>query len=179
MNKALPSIETLRCLLEYDPETGELFWANRERGEFATDLSYLNWRTVHAGKRAGAVDHNGYRRIGINMCVYSEHRVCWKIATGHDPAGVIDHINGNRADNRLINLRDVTDSENQKNAKRPKNNTSGIVGVTRTRTGSWHAHIRSRGEKYHLGTFKNFDTAVAVRRAAEIEFGFHPNHGKR
>jgi hypothetical protein len=94
-----------------------------------------------------------------------------------EPAS-IDHINGNGLDNRLANLRGCTHSENHKNVKRSDNNTSGATGVSRSRDKlRWRVRIRIGKKDVNLGEFKNFDDAVKVRRQAEIDNGYHINHG--
>lgn len=91
----------------------------------------------------------------------------------------IDHINGNTQDNRLINLREVSHSENVKNARRRNDNTSGVSGVHwEKRRNKWRAYIKVANRRKYLGYFENFTDAVAARRAAEKLYNFHPNHGR-
>jgi hypothetical protein len=90
----------------------------------------------------------------------------------------IDHINGNRRDNRIANLRAVDRRENMRNARLRSNNTSGIVGVTFSRDRKkWVAQIND-GKVRSLGRFDKFEDAVEARKAAERRAGFHPNHGR-
>jgi hypothetical protein len=164
--KPLPPIDFLRKLLRYEPETGKLFWLERR----AT--------SVAEGDEAGSF-HNGYLRISINRKDYRAHRLAWAIYYGSEPSGEIDHINGNRSDNRIVNLRVVSRFENSQNHKLSRTNKTGVVGVSfDKRTNRYKAKIVFRGKSYDLGRFANFEDAVAIRKNAERKFGFHPNHGR-
>jgi hypothetical protein len=94
----------------------------------------------------------------------------------------VDHINHDQIDNRLSNLRPVTHTENCRNASMSKANKSGHSGI-RERKGlrgsTWQAMIRRHDKQLHIGTFKSLAKAIAARKAAEVEFGFHPNHGAK
>ena len=145
----------------YNPLTGEL--THKRLGRVMRGSSDGYRATVHKGKRI----------LG--------HRLAWLIHTGKMPKGQIDHINGDVTDNRWCNLRDVTASENQKNAKRSARNTSGMVGVRRAvkgRFNKWHAFITHDRKLRSLGYFHCFADAARARRAAERELGFHSNHGR-
>ena len=98
--------------------------------------------------------------------------------TGHHPSGEIDHINGDRLDNRWVNLRDVTAFDNARNQGERKDNTSGCRGVTRNGAG-WMARISHDGVRYGLGTFRNKSDAIHTRKCAEEYLEYHPNHAKR
>ena len=108
------------------------------------------------------------------------HRVIWKMVYGEDPIQ-IDHIDGDAANNKLDNLRSVDAFENMKNRKVNCSSKHGVLGVRQEKEGSkkYLAQIKHNNVKVHLGTFNSFDEAVAARRAAEVKYGFHPNHGKR
>ncbi len=96
-----------------------------------------------------------------------------------EPSGEIDHINGDRTDNRICNLRDVTSAGNSCNRRRQDRNTSGVTGVAWDKRASrWQARIGLNGKQKYLGYFDSLDEAVAARKAAELELGFHPNHGR-
>jgi len=91
----------------------------------------------------------------------------------------VDHINGDVTDNRWENLRLIYGGENQRNMKRAHNNTSGITGVVWDQSRAlWHARIRLNQKDRFLGRFKSKDEAIAARKAAERQFGFHVNHGR-
>jgi hypothetical protein len=95
------------------------------------------------------------------------------------PSHGIDHINGNRSDNRILNLRDVPQSLNLKNLRISEKNKSGHPGVYFSRRDNvWHAQIYERGKPIYLGHSKDFDAAVTLRKNAEADLGYHPNHGR-
>lgn len=106
----------------------------------------------------------GYMRICVDGRRYLAHRVAWMYVHGVWPSSLIDHINGDRADNRLCNLRDVSQSVNQQNVTRPrKHGTSGFLGVTLCKsTGRWAARIRINGKKVSLGRFDTPERAYAA-----------------
>lgn len=176
------SIDLLRQLLSYDPETGELTWKERtaetNNGVGGQYLKIAN--TKMAGKPAFTSAHpGGYKFGSIFRNFVTAHRVAWALHYGEWPKNQIDHINGLPADNRICNLRDVSCIENQHNRKLNKNNTSGCTGVfTYPGSCNWHAHITVNGETKKLGIFRNFDDAVAARKAGEREYGYHENHGR-
>jgi hypothetical protein len=99
---------------------------------------------------------------------------------GSWPEDQIDHINGNGLDNRLENLRAVSNGENLRNQKIPKNNTSGTIGVSfYKRHQKYQASIKINGIRKHLGYFKNKEEAIAARAVANIKYNFHENHGRK
>ena len=157
--------EMVRDLFEYRDDN--LWW--RERPAYRVDMS----------KPAGSVTSKGYRRIRVKGKLYQAHRLIWLYVYGEFPEGQIDHINGRPSDNRIENLRDVTHQENNKNACKRKDNTSGHAGVGwHKHREKWHARIKLDGVTKHLGLFNVLEDAVAARQAANIEHGFHENHGR-
>lgn len=153
--KVLPSINELNRLLIYDPETGEICWRIKGKG------------IKYPGSRAGCINGEGYRSIQIGGQNYPEHRIAWKIATGHDPAAWIDHVNGIRDDNRISNLRTASSSQNCQNSKKRSDNRSGIKGVHRNHLKQkWVAQIRVGGKLIHLGSFHKITDAAAAYSAA-------------
>ena len=165
MTKESITQKHLKELLHYDPETGFFIWNKRGRG-----LSF--------GKRAGNKKRDGYVRIMLNRREYSAHRLAWLYIHGSFPKGQIDHINHVRADNRIKNLRDVTRSENQRNASFRKNNKSGFNGVFwYTCKSRWVARIYVKGKIKHLGNFIKKSDAIEARKKANIKYDFHENHG--
>jgi len=176
--KDLPTPEMLRKLLAYDADTGKLTWLPRARDMFSTQRSFSTWNARFAGKEAFTATRCGYRHGAIFNRLMQAHRVAWAIYYGEWP-NMIDHINGVRDDNRIANMRDVDDQENRRNQARPNTNTSGVVGVCwNAHLGIWQSQIRVERKQKHLGYFTDFDDACAARKVAEIEHGFHPNHGR-
>lgn len=169
----LPSPELLRQLLRYEPETGKLFWLPR-------DCTSRRFNSQYAGKEAlYCINNKGYPHGSIMAHRYNAHVVIWAITHGAWPSGQIDHINGVKTDNRLVNLRHVSAAENQRNMKRPINNTSGIVGVGWCAgKRKWRASINVNDRTRHIGYFSDIADAATARKAAEVEYGYHPNHGR-
>ena len=184
MPKDLPTPETLRKLLQYDPETGLLFWKERGvewfSGEKLTVFRiHRSWNAKHAGREAfTAVSAFGYRygHVLSNNC--KAHRVAWAIYYGQWPKRFIDHINGIPDDNRIKNLRDVSVSENLRNSIKSSNNTSGFCGVSwNIKAQKWRAYIKLHGKNQHLGYFESIEDAAAARKLAEVGNGYTERHG--
>ena len=166
-------------LLKYDPETGKLYWLERPVEMFPSARVANTWNSRFSGKEAfTAIDARGYVIGNILNKSHSGHRVCWLLHTGRWPEKNIDHINGNRADNRIENLRDVTRSQNQRNQTRRATNKSGFGGVFwDNRSQRWHAKIKIGGKDKYLGSFIDKDEAIAVRIKANQENGYSSRHG--
>ena len=177
----LPTPETLCKLLSYDPDTGLLTWKRRPIEMFANKNAFGTWNTRYSGKPAFRTVHSGgYRQGYIFNKKHLTHRIAYAIYHGTWPTDQIDHINGDKLDNRVANLRDVTHMENQRNTVIPINNTSGYIGVILMRgSGKWRSVIRVSGKKIHLGVFTDIKDAIAARAAAEVKYGFHANHGRQ
>ncbi len=181
--KPLPSQEVLRQLLDYNPDTGALTW--RERGpEWFTAKSPARraslcrlWNQRYAGTPAFTCISEGYMTGSVNKANYKAHRVAWKLTHGTDP-DQIDHINGVRTDNRLENLRDVTLAENTRNRRRPTNNKSGMIGVHRWAHDGIVYWVATSPRKAQSTYHHCIGQAIKARRVAEIECGFHENHGR-
>lgn len=170
--------EKVRALFDYDAKSGILVWQVRPRSDFKNDNAFKRWNTSFAGKEAGYIDRLGYRRFCIANTPYPAHRVIWFYVHGRWPDN-IDHINGNPSDNRLSNLRSVTDAVNAKNKSQYRNNSSGFRGVSWKRhEGTWYAYITISGRMKSLGRFVDKADAIAARKTAERQYGFHPNHGR-
>lgn len=130
------------------------------------------------GTQAGYVEPAGYRAIMVGGQIYKEHRLIWLYHKGTSPENEIDHINGDRLDNRIENLRDVTSLENARNQRLSKANKSGFVGVCFDKNcKKWNASIMVHKRQISLGRFHRKKDAVAARSAAEKKYGFHSNHG--
>lgn len=159
-NKTFP-VDRLRELIRYDPDTGKLYCAKTGREKFTSD--------------------NNGRYVGkVEGCQFYAHRVAWALYHGAWPGGEIDHINGDSLDNRLLNMRDVDRATNRRNAKLPKSNKTGTPGVCWAKNpGKWQAQIKYERRMIYLGQFDTLEEAVAVRKEAEKQYGFHPNHGRK
>ncbi|NTF67922.1 HNH endonuclease [Rhizobium rhizogenes] len=175
----------LRDLFSY--EDGYLFWRERPRDLFKTNRAFSAWNARFAGKLAGHVhaSRSGKRRkTVINVLGISERhlssRLIWAWHHGEWPSELVDHEDGNTLNDRIGNLRDIPPATNSKNMKMHSGNTSGVTGVCwHKQRGKWKAEIMANRVKKHLGVFDNIEDAIAARKAAEAEFGFHKNHGRR
>jgi len=154
--------ESVRQILNYDPETGEFVWLISPNG---------NGRgRVVAGDRARHIAQNGYHLIRYRGQIYRAHRLAWLYVYGVWPTQEIDHINGDRADNRIANLRQATSAENHANAGRRKGNRSGIKGVSWYKpTRKWRARIVVDYREIYLGYFDTAEAAQAAYLAAAKE----------
>jgi hypothetical protein len=94
------------------------------------------------------------------------HRVIWKLHTGNEPGAHLDHIDGDKLNNRIENLREVSAEENARNKPKPKNNRSGFKGVCWEQGRGWKAYITAGGRQIKIGRFKRLEDAVAARHAA-------------
>jgi len=146
--------DRVREVLNYDPETGVFTWRTNRRG------------TAKAGRVAGTITPKGYRDIWVGGYNYRAHRLAWLCVYGTWPDGHLDHINQDKADNRIANLRIATWSENMQNRQRYKNNASGFRGVYKTAPGRWTAKITANGKKLYFGPFHSPEEAYAAYCAA-------------
>ena len=161
--EALLDADTARRLLSYNPKTGEFTW--RVRDPVSRGAKIFNTR--FAGKKAGKILPDGYKYLSLYGKSFSAHRVAWLIMTGGWPDGFLDHINGERYDNKWINLRPASKTQNSANSKRPITNTTGFKGVCVDK-GRFKANIRENGNKKHLGCFDTPEEAhEAYCKAAE------------
>lgn len=159
--------EYLKSLLHYSAETGVFTWCvTRARSGAAP-----------AGACAGHVHHSGYRVIKIDQHKYQAHRLAWLYTHGEFPPHDIDHINGLRGDNRIVNLRPATRMQNSMNRDKNKNNTVGYKCVI-FRRGAYEASTSIGGRRKHVGSFKTIENAVTAQRLAEaIHWGEFARHG--
>ena len=170
--------ESLSAFVTVSQE-GRLFWKHRPRDMFRDDRSFCTWNARFAEREAFTTRHSEGYLVGtlFGEQMYA-HRIVAEIVFGSVEDAEIDHINGNRSDNRPENLRVVNRQENRLNCRTPVTNSTGVVGVYRARD-KWRASIQHDGMQRHIGTFESFAEAVAARRDAEVNFGFHANHGRR
>lgn len=172
-------------ILKADFETGLLFWLPRTSDLFhdtpnrTAEHSCRIWNTRYSNTEAFTyVLANGYRTGSVFARNYYAHRIVWLLYTGNWP-DQIDHVNGNRIDNRIINLRSVSHLENHKNKSIHKDNTSGVHGVHWSKNSNkWRAEIMVSNCRKHLGYFESIEDAAIARKYAEIKYGFHENHGR-
>jgi len=151
---------------------------------YASDSGLFYWiedigKRIKKGDIAGTTVH-GYIKISHKKKQFNAHRLAWYMTFGSIESGIeIDHINHNRSDNRIDNLRIVRQQDNQKNRTKPITNTSGTVGVYwRKNRKVWVATITVARQFIYLGYFPRYSDAVNARKNAEVLYGFHENHGK-
>lgn len=158
--------EILKQHLTYDSSTGKFYYVKTKSG--ISDLT----------KEAGTID-NGYIRITINRKTYRAHHLAWLYVYGELPVGIMDHINHNRSDNRIENLRLTDHVGNSRNFSKMSTNKSGVTGVHwDKRRNKWEAQISINSTNKMLGRFDDFNDACTARYNAEILYGYHQNHGK-
>lgn len=149
--------EVVRELLHYDPNTGVFTWKHRVA------------HRVQVGDVAGTRCKR-HSRLMILSKQRLAHRVAWLYVHGKWPDGVIDHINRNSFDNRLCNLRDVTQRENLQNASLSRKNKSGVTGVRFDPVRcKWVAELKAQHRNLNLGRFATKEEAVAARKRAEAQ----------
>lgn len=172
--------ELCRQLLRYEPETGKLFWLRRTPDQHPHNASRALWNGQFADKEALTfINHNGYYSGNVKSVGFLAHRVAWAIYYGEWPIFGLDHINGNKTDNRIANLREADHRENGKNTKLTSRSRFGVLGVGFVdRVGRWKAFINDENGLKHLGYFSTFHDAVAARKDAERRLGYHPNHSR-
>jgi hypothetical protein len=168
-------------LLAYNKENGEFRWLPRELVAGKSPKMIAEWNRRNAGNLVCTkIDHYGYATISLYRKRYTAHRIAWAIIHERWPEGEIDHINGVKSDNRYANLRCVNRSESMRNMPIKRTNTSGANGVSMDKkTGKWRVNIRANGRLLHLGSFVSFADAVRARSLANMEHGYHPNHGRK
>ena len=159
--------EILKEYFQYNPETGLFIWKVFRGGG-----------SPKIGTIAGTPHEDGYVKIKVNGKIYSAHRLAWLYMTGSFPTQEIDHTNGDGADNRFSNLREASRTENNRNTKVRKNNTSGFKRVSKNRHGKWVSHIHVEGRQHYLGSFDTPEAAhEAYCMAAKAFYGEFANNG--
>ena len=149
-------------LLTYCPETGVIRWRVSKRGI------------------AGTKTDKGYINIQIKGKAYPAHRLAWLLTFKTFPNPQIDHINQIRDDNRIVNLREVSNRTNHKNMRLYSTNSSGVCGVHWCKKDSlWASQIKAIDGAEISKSFKSLLDAVCFRKSLEIKFGYHENHGKQ
>jgi hypothetical protein len=164
MTQEILTQSELKKILSYNNKTGVF-----TRKEKTTPFLIVGAVTGYKAK-------SGYLITTIKNKQFYCHRLAWLYEYGEWPKGQIDHINHNRSDNRICNLRDATVSQNRRNMRLSPNSSTGITGVYVHRN-KWTARITVENKLLYLGCFKNKDDAIKARKKAEKKYGFHPNHG--
>jgi len=162
-------LEIARKFLRYEPDTGFFFWVEKPSN------------AVRPGAKAGYVNWLGYVMIGLNGERSSAHRLAWAFMYGDYPSDelCVDHINGLKSDNRISNLRLLSNSHNQQNRRAlPKKSSTGIRGVQwRPKTQSYQVRIMVNGKRIELGSYKRICDAIQTRIAEEMRiWPFSPVH---
>lgn len=173
-----PPPSYIKEIIDYNPDTGKLYWKERKGSRS------LIFNNKYAGKELEFSKHHRHgtaiRKDGKKVQIF-QHHLAWCIFYGEwpDPSLVIDHINGNARDNRIVNLRLVTSAENSKNSKLSRANTSGYQGVyLDRRNGRWIACIHKNNKRIALGVFGRKEDAIEARKEAEKKYNYHENHGR-
>lgn len=164
------TVESLREIFTHDPVSGFLYW------------KVSTGARSKVGGRAGMVKLVGKQRyltVGVLGAKPVIHKIIWALHYGQFPTGEIDHINGNREDNSIGNLRDVSRSENNRNARPRIDNKSGIRGVCwNNKKQRWIVQIGLDRKVHQVGGYMDFFDACCSRKSAEIQLGYHANHGR-
>ena len=158
-SKPLPLQEELHRLFEY--KEGNLYWRIKPA------------KRIKIGNKAGCLHHTGYSVVITNNVHYQMHRIIWVYHYGAISSNLqIDHIDGNKANNIIENLRLATHAQNNSNNKRAfRNSKSNILGVSWAKQRSkWMVYIGSNNKTIYLGLFANQENAIAVRKAAELQY---------
>lgn len=157
------TLERLKELLSYDPETGVF-----------TRLQHASNFKAKAGDVANSLDKDGYVKIILDKAPHRGHRLAWLYVYGCWPEDQIDHINGIKHDNRICNLRPATASQNRRAFQKPHGNkTSKYCGVYWNKgRGRWQAQIKIMGQNRYLGLFPDEDLAARAYDNAAIRHGF-------
>ena len=145
-----------REILSYDPISGVLMWRLSRGGK-------------PQGSPAGCVDTRGCLRTRVDRKLYLNHRLIWLLVNGSWPSRDIDHLNGDPADNRLENMRDVSNKTNHENKRRPNsNNSCGCLGVYwAPNANKYRARIRVSGKSIHIGYFESRESAYSAYLTAK------------
>lgn len=170
----LPTIEYLKQCFRY--EDGKLFWLVRPLSHFKNVRGMNVFNARDSGREAGNIKKGRWGDRGevkLGYKIFKRSRIVWAMHHGRWPAGMVDHINRTTTDDRIENLREADDSQNQWNSGRRKDNTSGIKGVTwNKRNRKWQCYIMARKERFHLGYFDDKNDAYAAYcEAATRMFG--------
>jgi hypothetical protein len=154
----MPSQAAIQEILHYDPTTGFFRWK-------------IFSGPARPGDIAGGKTWDGYLNISLQKKSYKAHRLAWVVMTGHEPVGVVDHIDGNPSNNAWSNLRLATIKQNCENRRIYSNNTSGFRGVSFSKElKKWSAQVTHFCKSIHLGYFDTAEQAaeIAAKKRAEL-----------
>jgi hypothetical protein len=165
---ALPSCVYLNECFEYNAETGELFWKVRPLYHFKNAHRMNNCNSRYVGKKITTIDINGYCIVCIDGIRYRVHRIIWKLVTGNDPIKLIDHIDGNRSNNKISNLREASHQENARNTMVSKHNKLGVKCVYK-KYNQYYAYILIDGERINLGSYSTVEEASLAYQKASLK----------
>lgn len=176
--KSLPAKEYLHECFLYDAASGHLIWKARPLHHFKNETGMKCVNARMAGLRAQSSLNGRYYITSINSKFYLCHRIVWCMHYGYWPDGDIDHINGNKLDNRIENLRFVDRSQNMSNVGMQKNNKSGFIGVFwASRTRKWQAVVAHKKKNIYIGTF---DCPVQAAKAYnEAVLKYHGSYAQK
>lgn len=178
--KAPCSIDQLRALVSMDVDSGALRWLPRPVSMFPDARACKAWNTRFAGAPAFCTKSgNGYFHGSLLNTKVCAHSIVFALANSQWQTYTVDHINGDRTDNRPCNLRDVPHVQNMRNQPLSRASTTGLTGVSFDKArGKFAAHITVHGRVKHLGRFATAEQAAAARAAANKTYSFHQNHGR-
>ena len=152
-------LSELRDRLRYDAETGHLYWVAPKSNR------------LRPGQRAGCKMVNGYQKIALYQEQMYIHHIVWYLTHGEWPTEMIDHINGDRSDNRVENLRLANQSQQNFNMGLRESNKTGVTGVAIcSKTGRFRAYLTLGRKQIYLGNHVTLDAAVAARKEAEAKY---------
>ena len=177
-SKPIPSSDYLNQCFEirsYNDGSWFLRWKKRPLNHFRNEQDMKAWNAKNSGNDAQSIDSNGYNSVQLNGEKWKVHRIIWKMHFGLDPKGDIDHIDQNKLNNNINNLRETDDYSNSKNMRKFKNNTSGVTGVNfmpSRQSKPWRAQIHWQGKKKNLGNFATKEEAIVARKQAEKTLGY-------
>lgn len=151
-------IDFLKSVLEYREDVGELFW------------KVTRSQNARKGSAAGTDHNSGYRAVHLCGKIYLSHRLIWAIMYGNWPINYIDHIDGNKKNNKLENLREASKSQNCQNSRVRKDSTSGSKGVNwHTRKKKWTVRVQANKARKFIGYFDTFEEATIAAKMAQEE----------
>lgn len=165
MTKQILTQERLKFLFTYNSETG-VFIRN------------VNKARMKKGDVVGTIHNKGYLKASVDGKEYLLHRLAWLYVYGCLPSDQIDHIDHDKKNNAICNLRECSNEDNHMNMPKGTDNTSGFVGVRFNESnGKWRSVITANKKTHHLGYFDELSDAILARKEAEKYHGFHCNHG--